>query len=221
MMPSRNMVARAVLPLVAVVGLGACGVKQDRHDADLQALRDQLQEDMRAGDQQVADEAGRRIDALGSQVSGLENRLGAFASEFEATVARLEARLEVDMPVHFAYDDATVREGDRAGLDEFARVIREHHPGVLITVEGFTDPAGDADYNRWLGQQRANAVREYLVGSGGLNPDQVRAVSYGEAAERQVVKGAWGERGEANRRVALVIEFVREGGAPMATRDEG
>jgi peptidoglycan-associated lipoprotein len=59
-----------------------------------------------------------------------------------------------------------------------------------------------------LGQQRANAVREYLIQPGGLNADNLRAVSYGEATNRQVVRGAWGDEGLANRRVTLVIEYV-------------
>ena len=112
------------------------------------------------------------------------------------------------MPVFFAFDESAIRDGDRPALDKFATVIREHHPNVLVTVEGFTDPAGDADYNQWLGQQRANAVRDYLVQQGRLNADNVRAVSYGEASNRQVTPGAWGDDGLANRRITLVIEYV-------------
>jgi peptidoglycan-associated lipoprotein len=112
------------------------------------------------------------------------------------------------MPVYFAFDDATIRDSDKPVLDSFASVIREHHPNVLVTVEGFADPAGEETYNQWLGQQRANAVRDYLVESGGLNADNLKAVSYGEARNRQVTPGAWGDEGLANRRVTLVIEYV-------------
>src|SRR3546814_12275458 len=95
--------------------------------------------------------------------------------------------------------DLTLREQDKPFLNEFASVIREHHPNVLVTVEGFADPAGSAAYNKRLGQRRAEAVREQLVQAGGLRADKVRAVSYGEDANRQVVAGAWGPEGEANR----------------------
>ena len=55
--------------------------------------------------------------------------------------------------------------------------------------------------------RRAEAVRGYLQGSGALT-GSLRAVSYGEAVNRQVVPGAKGpgEEGMQNRRVALVIE---------------
>src|SRR3546814_3265672 len=90
--------------------------------------------------------------------------------------------------------DLTLREQDKPFLNEFASVIREHHPNVLVTVEGFADPAGSAAYNKRLGQRRAEAVREQLVQAGGLRADKVRAVSYGEDANRQVVAGDWGDR---------------------------
>src|SRR3546814_17397158 len=82
--------------------------------------------------------------------------------------------------------DLTLREQDKPFLNEFASVIREHHPNVLVTVEGFADPAGSAAYNKRLGQRRAEAVREQLVQAGGLSADKVRAVS--RAEERRVGK---------------------------------
>jgi peptidoglycan-associated lipoprotein len=94
-------------------------------------------------------------------------------------------------------------------LDRFAIVVNRFYSDALITVEGFADPAGDAEYNQWLGQQRAEAVMTYLV-EVGVDAGQLRAVSYGAANNRQVEPGAWGDNGMANRRVAFVIDY-REG----------
>lgn len=95
-------------------------------------------------------------------------------------------------------------------LDRFASVVKEYYPGALVTVEGFTDPAGSAAYNLRLGQQRADAVREYLAVAGGLETAELKAVSYGESRNRQVVPGAKGPGDVAleNRRVALVIDHA-------------
>jgi peptidoglycan-associated lipoprotein len=89
-------------------------------------------------------------------------------------------------------------------------VIKEYYPGALITVEGFTDPAGSARYNLRLGQRRADAVKEYLATAGGFASDSVKAVSYGEVRNRQVVPGAKGpgEEGIENRRVSLVVDHA-------------
>jgi peptidoglycan-associated lipoprotein len=201
----RTMIAAAV-----AAGIIGCGgyIKQEQYEADLAQLREELRTEMTAGDQQVGDNASRQIEALESRMQALQNDLSSLSSDFDAKLAEMGGRLHVEMPVFFAFDDAVIRDVDKPVLDQFAAVIREHHPGVVVTVEGFADPAGDETYNQWLGQQRANAVRDYLVQQGGLNADNLRAVSYGEARNRQVRPGAWGDEGMDNRRVALVIEFV-------------
>ncbi|MCB1570846.1 MAG: OmpA family protein, partial [Xanthomonadales bacterium] len=84
----------------------------------------------------------------------------------------------------------------------------EHHSNALVTVEGFTDPAGSRAYNKRLGQARADAVRNYLVDNASMPADQVRAVSYGEDTDRQVQKGMTRAEGVENRRVTLVIDFA-------------
>src|SRR5690606_10791106 len=142
------------------------------------------------------------------RMSQLTDELRVRFERYDAEITQLRGRVRVDMTAHFGFDDATLRDEDKPALDDFARVISEHHPDVVVTVEGFTDPAGPAGYNRRLGQRRAEAVADYLVGTGGLSADRVRAVSYGEAPERQVVPGATHDAGMANRRVALVIDYA-------------
>jgi len=46
-------------------------------------------------------------------------------------------------------------------------------------VAGYTDRVGHEDYNYELGQRRATSVAGYLVGKKGIDPTQVRVVSYG------------------------------------------
>lgn len=151
---------------------------------------------------------------LRAQLELMEARFGRLSQEMEGTfnnlnaqITDLQGRIRLDMTANFGYDDSSLRADDTAALDEFAAVVRDFHENILITVEGFTDPAGSAEYNKWLGQQRANAVREYLI-SAGIAAEKVRAVSYGEDANRQVEKGAWGDAGYKNRRVALVVDYI-------------
>jgi len=127
---------------------------------------------------------------------------------YDATISQFQGRLRVDMTAHFSFGEALLRDQDKPALDEFTQVVREHQNNIVVTVEGFTDPAGNPKYNEWLGMERAKAVREYLIAAGGLHPDQVRAVSYGEDSDRLITKNAWGVDGAANRRVALVIDYV-------------
>jgi peptidoglycan-associated lipoprotein len=192
----RASLVHSAIAAVCVLGLGACAnyVKKEDFDRVVGEIRSE-QSSLRS-----------QIDANKAAISSLRTTMEQKLAEHDAKLLELAGRLHVDMNVHFAYDDAALRDADKPALDSFARVIREHHPAASVTVEGFTDAAGDASYNKQLGQRRADAVRDYLV-SAGLNAENVRAVSYGESSERQLAPGAWGEAGLANRRVTLVVDL--------------
>ncbi len=187
---------RTALPVAvaAAVLLSACHyVKQEDYDSAIAELRN--------------NDAGLRrdVDANKADLASLRSELEARFQKYDSAISQLQGRVRVDVASHFDYGKAELREQDKAALDDFASVIRQHHADLLVTVEGFTDAAGTAAYNQKLGLRRAQAVRDYLV-QDGLGADKVRAVSYGKARNRQVVAGAWGDKGQPNRRVALVID---------------
>lgn len=194
-------VCLAAIPLIA----GCAHVKPDEMAAEL----DQVRQEIRERDQAVENRVGERIDALEARLSAVERSLQTLQDEFQVTVDRLESAVRFNAPIHFEFDDSTVRSRDHAVLDRFAQVIRGYYSDALITVEGFTDSAGSVEYNRQLGHARAEAVKEYLTTSGGLPESQLRAVSYGEQEDRQVALGSRGpgDEGWENRRVAMVIDF--------------
>ncbi len=198
-MKNRNMRLAAAGLVVAIV-LAGCSqyVKRDEFDSTVS--------DLRSSDEKLQGQ----LNDMSELFSELTGQLNRKFEGYDAEITSLKGRLRVEMTAHFGYDNADLREQDKPALDQFSDVIREHHSNVIITVEGFTDPAGDAKYNQWLGLERAKAVRDYLVNVGGLNADKVRAVSYGEDTERLIRPGAWGADGVANRRVALVIDYVAE-----------
>jgi peptidoglycan-associated lipoprotein len=193
----------AVVGLFALV-LNGCpsGVTPEELDAELAQVR----EEFRASDDQLSG----RIDQLERRVSSLETELQALRNDFNVTMEKAQGMLKFNVPVHFDFDKADVRELDKPVLDRFAEVVNEFYADALVTVEGFADPAGSEAYNTRLGQRRANAVKQYLTTAGGMQPDQVKAVSYGESADRQVIPGARGPgvTGIENRRVALVIDYA-------------
>lgn len=180
---SRNVLLAVSLLTVALSGCSHY-IKRDEFDSTIA--------DLRATDQR------------------LQSQLDTLSQKHDALVTQLAGRTRVETGAHFATGDATLSEQDKPLLDDFARVIRESHSDAVITVEGFADPAGSTAFNRRLGQRRAEAIRDYLVGAG-LSAGQVRAVSYGEDKNRLVRPGATGEAGRDNRRVSLVVDYA---GAP-------
>lgn len=145
--------------------------------------------------------------SMRNDLSAMKADLDARFKNYDAQISQMQGRITVDMAAHFDSGRAEVREQDKPALQQFAAIVNKHHPSAIITVEGFADAQGSVAYNKRLGQKRADAVRTYLVQSG-MSAGNVRAVSYGKAANRQIVKGAIKDRGAPNRRVVLVVDYV-------------
>ncbi len=196
----------AAVGLIGAFGLalsvGCAGVKQEDMNSQLASLRDE----MRAGDDQLSG----RIDQLSTRVGNLESQLQSLRNDFNVSMERMQGMIKFNVPVHFDFDKADIRELDRPVLDRFASVVKQFYADATVTVEGFADPAGSEAYNQRLGKRRADAVKSYLTTTGGIAADMVKSVSYGEAANRQVIPGARGPgmTGIENRRVALVVDYA-------------
>jgi peptidoglycan-associated lipoprotein len=192
--------------------------------SDVTAQLDQLRAEMRTGDAAVSQQVttlGGRVDQSEQRLAALERDLQALRNDFNVRIERLEGRMQgllaFNVPVHFEFDHADVRTTDAPVLDRFAAVIKEYYPGSMITVEGFTDPAGTVDYNRRLGSARADAVKGYLL-SQGLSETLLRTVSYGESRDRLVLPDAIKDAGLPNRRVVLVVDMFAGTGRPITDR---
>jgi outer membrane protein OmpA-like peptidoglycan-associated protein len=95
----------------------------------------------------------------------------------------------------------TLKPGAREKLAKVSGIILAH-PGLKIAVEGHTDSIGGDEYNMKLSENRANAVRIYLV-SQGLNSGIVTAQGFGK--NRPVDDNGTAAGRQRNRRVELVV----------------
>jgi outer membrane protein OmpA-like peptidoglycan-associated protein len=89
--------------------------------------------------------------------------------------------------------------GDMEGSTVPASVASQR----VFVVAGYTDSAGKEDYNYELGQRRATSVAGYLVGNKGLDPTQVRVISYG--ASKPVDNNSTASGRSKNRRVEILV----------------
>jgi peptidoglycan-associated lipoprotein len=200
----------ALVAMVLSLATASCAhVTPKDLDARLATLRSDMAQQIQDGDQRVASDLGQRIDGVESRVSNLESALKDLKDQYGVKIEQLENAVRFDVPVYFDYDKADLKTPGTQVLDRFSQVASQYYAGARITVEGFTDPSGSEAYNKRLGQRRADAVKDYLVDKG-VSSDQLRAVSYGESAARQVEKGAAGPgtTGWENRRVVMVIDHM-------------
>jgi peptidoglycan-associated lipoprotein len=99
--------------------------------------------------------------------------------------------------VYFAFDSYTIGSAERPKLDRIAEYLRTN-PSRSMMLAGHTDERGTLEYNRGLGERRAQAVRSYLIGLG-IDGNRVNSISYGE--ERPAAAGSDESAYSQNRRV--------------------
>lgn len=138
-------------------------------------------------------------EASAASEAGMEGRPGAGAEAAGREALTRRDLEEVLDTVYFDFNQAVIRDDSKAVLSEVAEVLRAL-PAASLEIEGHCDVRGSTEYNLHLGERRARAVMKYLV-TQGVDPDQLRVISYGE--ERPADFG-FGEAAHArNRRAEL------------------
>ena len=107
-----------------------------------------------------------------------------------------------DQIYYFSYDDATVEQKYAPSIEAQAQYAASH-TGAKILIAGNTDERGSREYNIALGERRADAIAN-MMRMAGVQPDQLRVVSYGE--ERPAAQGSDEDAYRLNRRDELTYE---------------
>jgi peptidoglycan-associated lipoprotein len=103
-----------------------------------------------------------------------------------ATRVQIQDLINRIQDAYFDYNQHALRPDATSTLQADAKTLAEiisQYPKFNLTVEGYCDERGSAEYNLALGEARAQQAKEFLV-SLGLPSAQLKTVSYGK--ERQV-----------------------------------
>jgi outer membrane protein OmpA-like peptidoglycan-associated protein len=111
-------------------------------------------------------------------------------------------RVEINERVQFAVGSAVIDARSHGLLDEIAALLRDHPELLLLEIQGHTDATGDAASNRTLSEDRAAAVRDYLV-TGGVEAERLQSAGYGP--DRPLVDGDDPASLARNRRVEILV----------------
>ncbi len=123
-----------------------------------------------------------------------------YPSMGEASMERIVIATYV---IEFAFDSSSIEERAESVITKIANEINKFHPRD-VTVSGYTDSHGTADYNVALSQRRANSVSQVLNERGVPN-HTMGSQAYGET--NQAVHTQDGVALRANRRV--IVEFLK------------
>ena len=111
--------------------------------------------------------------------------------------------------IQFALDSAVILPASFGLLTEIADTMIRHGEILRIEVQGHTDNSGTGEHNKVLSEQRAEAVRSWLV-QHGVPADRLLARGYGQ--EKPLVPNVTAGNRARNRRVQFII-LEKEGGA--------
>ena len=147
--------------------------------------------------------------AVGGVAGGLiGNYMDKQAEEIEkdlegATVERVGEGILItfDSGILFDFDSYALKPATRANLDELSTTLNKYDDTEVLVL-GHTDNVGTDEYNEGLSEQRARAVRNYLVTKQVSGP-RLSTIGYGETdpiASNETETGR-----EQNRRVEIVI----------------
>jgi outer membrane protein OmpA-like peptidoglycan-associated protein len=182
-------------------------VKNSR--AALSSTREQLKEE-RATNTAQAKEIEKTAEQLETEKlarTTAEAKLAAAMKDL-ATIAAIKEEtrglvITLSGGVLFPSNRYALLDTAKTKLDQVAEALKAQDANKRMVVEGHTDSQGSDRINQPLSQNRANAVRDYLV-SRGVESDKISAVGMG--ASRPLVDNRSTENRANNRRVEIIIQ---------------
>lgn len=177
--------SRIILLAAAMLFLSSCATKEyvDQQIASMEARQNAQIQELNS----TARQALERATDAGQLAEG----------KFLYTVVYTDADGLV-----FDTNSSTLSSSVQAQLSELAGNLIAENENVYLEIQGYTDSTGDAEYNEWLGQRRADSVRRYLHEQG-VALDRMATISYGEA--EPVASNDTAEGRAMNRRVVVVV----------------
>ena len=145
-----------------------------------------------ATEKELRAEAERRAALAAADLA----RIAAVTQEPRGTVITLSGS------VLFASSKYALLPAAQAKLSQVAEALLAGDPGSTFLVEGHTDTQGKDNDNQVLSQNRANAVRDYLI-QHDIAADRITAEGHGET--RSISDNGTAEGRANNRRVEIVV----------------
>jgi len=121
----------------------------------------------------------------------------------DANVQQQGDKLLVAFPGDLLFDtgSSSLAPGAYSRLDQLADTLNRY-PDTDVIVKGHTDGSGSESFNQTLSEQRADAVRRYLIGRG-VSPARVSSIGFGKSMP--LATNATPEGRQQNRRVEIEL----------------
>lgn len=81
--------------------------------------------------------------------------------------------------IHFKHNEATLSDIGKEDLGKNIKTLKDN-PDIKVRIAGYTSASGTKAYNQELSLRRANAVRTYIIETGGIKLERLDTIGYGE-----------------------------------------
>lgn len=181
-----------VVAVLALGGAAACGGPPEPEGPTQEELAQMRQDSIDAARRAAMEDslARAREQARRDSIAAAEARRAAIAAETEAAMAIINEM------IFFDFDRSAITPTAEVALMKKLAVLRAN-PNVRIRVAGHADERGSVEYNRALGQRRAEAAKSFLTNRG-IDASRVTTVSFGE--DRPLVNESNEDAWAQNRR---------------------
>lgn len=140
---------------------------------------------------------------LQTQVTELQERLASLSSTDTNAVDELTAQNSsdaIEYKIYFDRNSAEITADAAAVLNSF--LVQEQNRTTGVSIFGFTDRRGAAEYNQQLALNRASNVRTYLINNG-LDIDLIKNIN--SSGEDAVINSIPDETPDAEQRVVVLL----------------
>jgi outer membrane protein OmpA-like peptidoglycan-associated protein len=150
---------------------------------------------------QQADQANQQALQATQQAEQVRERLRQQLNQVLQTTESARGLIMNMSDVLFDFNKFTLKPEAREKLARVSGILLAY-PGLKVQVEGYTDNIGSDEYNQKLSEQRADGVRDYLVGAS-VPDGNVAAAGYGK--NDPIADNSTSSGRAQNRRVQLVV----------------
>lgn len=179
-------------------------------DADMDAVADARDACPNTPQNAEVDARGCELDSDDDGVVNSQDQCPNTAAGADVDETGCEGIVETiqtfTIEVNFPTNSSVIGNAYDSEISRVADFMREN-PETIVEIAGHSDSRGEAEYNQFLSQRRAEAVAARLTGPLGIDPARVNATGYGEA--QPIASNATAEGRAQNRRVEARIQVRR------------
>ena len=201
-MPAAAQLA-AILPIIKSVPNASMIIKGDEiivNAPDAAAL-DKLVADLQAAAPAMTVKAEGPLDLQGEIDSSVTAAQAAVDNLGENPSPRDVARALSIQVVNFEVDKAIIPDANKALLDRAVKLM-EQVPDMKLMIIGHTDKTADAAYNMKLSQERAQAMKDYMVSKGA---DASKLMTKGMGETDPIADNSTDQGRFRNRRIEFTV----------------